>query len=302
MGTMGRSDRHRVSGQLIVGIGILVVAFLFYHYFFISPIITQINGLETPEKLPYSLFASLMTAIAMLYGLFGFAFSVLTFVGLQKIRNIESIETELREQSNLLEAQVLYDMGKYDESWERLQELPNKTWEICLRKGLVRNETNDTNDALYFYGLALKFKNHDKNCDTGEVLINMGRTFIRKKLYPEAIASLKEAIHHKPNAGRAYLFKAYAEKRIPNVSMALETVIQGIQVDSAHAPLYFNKACYCALLGKKAEAIEALKKAMDFNQDRYRMKALIDPDLSGISNMPEFREMVLCHAMREKPC
>lgn len=75
-----------------------------------------------------------------------------------------------------------------------------------------------------------------------------------------------------------------------NYVKSLELFHYAVEKDGSYHIGWFNIACANSLLGRNADAIAALKKAMKINRD-WVEKNKGDSDLKGIRNLPEFREL-----------
>lgn len=87
-----------------------------------------------------------------------------------------------------------------------------------------------------------------------------------------------------------YLSQLYRQQQ--RFTEALNATNQALKLDSKFAMAYFERACSLAQLGRKREAMAALKQVMALNPE-----ALFDPDepdLQPLANLPEFK------ALREK--
>ena len=282
--------RHWVATLLIP----LVLLFI-YHLIYIKPIWEGIAQTVPLEKLPSSVFGSLITVVGSLYALFGVAIAILTYFGLREISDLKETRSQLEKKFILLEAELLYDRKKYDEAWENLLKLPDDNWEVCLYKGLVKYQFGDTNDALRYYSHALTLK----ECDLAVVYYSRGLVYSKLKEYALAVKDYDKAIEIKNNYALPYVGKSYAIRRLLGVEEALKIVELGIKVDPSCAKLFYNKACYLSLLNNGKDAMESLKKALELNPE-LRINALTDPDFKNIINMEEYRNVVACLPFREK--
>ena len=66
-----------------------------------------------------------------------------------------------------------------------------------------------------------------------------------------------------------------------------------------YAPAFYNKACMESLVGFTWEALQSLKKALELDPN-YLHKALRDPDLEQVRQLPEFEEIITASRSQEK--
>lgn len=299
----------RTTTGYVIFSGIVIFILLFaYHLIYVRPVWEWLRATyDFSEKLPYTLYTNLITAVGSLYGLFALALTILTFFGVKKLGNLEELQDDLRKKLFLVEAELLYEREKNDEAWEMIQQIPDDDWEVCLYKGLIKFRFNDTNDALAYYSKSFAFE----NCDKSEVYLNRGRIYIKlaesaknkdakDELYKLAIKDFEMTIGLKNHIGAAYNKKAYVERRLFDEKTALRTLETGIEIDKTCPELYYNKACYLSLSGKSKEAVEALDEAIRL-KPALRNDAIIDPDFQKIVHLKEFKKLILCLPLQEYP-
>lgn len=169
----------------------------------------------------------------------------------------------------------------------------------------------DPKQAAIYFNRAL-----DLRPDFAEAYYNLGLSLQRSGRYAEAAAAYEQAATLAPgqaavhaNLGTAYLamkrpFQAEKELRRAlelaphdkairlNLAIALwqeGSVADGragletlIAEDPVYAPAYYNLACLEASVGRKAEALAALRRAVEL-EERYRETARQDPDLASLA-------------------
>ena len=103
-----------------------------------------------------------------------------------------------------------------------------------------------------------------------------------------AIKSVQRAIAIEADADLyEYLSELYrAERRFPE---ALGAAGQAIKLDPAAADAYFERACALAQLGRKREALVALKKIIEL--DPQMLFNPEEPDLQPLAALPEFKAL-----------
>jgi tetratricopeptide (TPR) repeat protein len=283
-------------GQTLLILFIFWFSLIIYHLIYVNPIWEWITQAKSYEKMPFSIFGSLITSIGSLYALFGISVTVLSYFGLKEISTLKEVKKNLEERFVLIEAELLYDRQKYDKAWENLLSLPDSNWEVCLYKGLIRNEFGDTNDALNYFSKALNLQGCEKAeiyTNIGDVYSDLGDIYSNKKQYEIAIENYDKAIEAKKNFAIPFAGKSYAARRLYNVEEALKISDMGIQIDPSYGKNYYNKACYLSLLNRGDEAIEPLKKSIQLNPE-LRTYALTEPDFYNIIESKGYKEAVLC--------
>jgi len=112
----------------------------------------------------------------------------------------------------------------------------------------------------------------------------------------DAIKSMQRAIAIEPySSSYEYLSSLYRSQR--RFTEALNAANQAIKLDEDSADAHFERACSLAQLGRKREALAALKQMLELDP-----KAVFDPDESDLQPlvaMPEFK--ALKEKMKEAP-
>ena len=186
---------------------------------------------------------------------------------------------------NLTTAKIFFTQEQYEESWEHLISLPDEySYEVPLYRGLTLLKRKDYSDAITEFEKALKFPDVDK----ARVHFNIAVCFFQNGVFDKAISECDLAINLRRNYWRAYNIKALCLRRIGKIDEALKVLDQII--DKKFDVAFYNKACYYSLLGKKAQAIDNLKRAIELNT-KNKDDALKDPDFSNIAKTPEFEKL-----------
>jgi tetratricopeptide (TPR) repeat protein len=89
--------------------------------------------------------------------------------------------------------------------------------------------------------------------------------------------------------GTAEGFQAYQEGDYPR---ALELFQAGEAEFPDSAGRLYNVACMCALLGRRDEALENLRRALELDGATFGPAALKDSDFDSLKDDPEFLELV----------
>ena len=86
----------------------------------------------------------------------------------------------------------------------------------------------------------------------------------------------------------APLFPMYGAGRYEEVADALRTTVEA---HPEYGLLFFNLACCESLTGKRTEALEHLRRAIELSEE-FRDNARTDEDLDAIRDEPGFRDLV----------
>jgi transglutaminase-like putative cysteine protease/tetratricopeptide (TPR) repeat protein len=148
------------------------------------------------------------------------------------------------------------------------------------------DEGFDPDYAKALEPLLLAFPKELDGSVTGLVLL-AGVQESRNKI-GDAIKSMQRAIAIEPYASSyEYLSSLYRSQR--RFTEALGAANQAVKLDEDSADAHFERACSLAQLGRKREALAALKRMLEIDPE-----AVFDPDepdLQTLAAMPEFKAM-----------
>ena len=65
-----------------------------------------------------------------------------------------------------------------------------------------------------------------------------------------------------------------------------------IRLDNEDADGYYHRACALARLGRRVDAMTALKRAIELN-DEYEDSLSDEEDLKSLATLPEFKKLLL---------
>ncbi len=106
--------------------------------------------------------------------------------------------------------------------------------------------------------------------------------------FAEAVKSTQRAIAIEAEAEDYYrLSRLYRQQR--RFTEALNAANQGLKLDESELYLHFERACSLAQLGRKREALAALKQLAEDNETPFFNAD--EPDLQPLATMPEFKAM-----------
>jgi tetratricopeptide (TPR) repeat protein len=82
-----------------------------------------------------------------------------------------------------------------------------------------------------------------------------------------------------------------AHRKLRNYRAALASAERAIKLDAEDGGAHYNRACALARLGRRAEAITALQRAIELDE-YYGLDLEEEEDLKPLSSMPEFKKLV----------
>ena len=148
------------------------------------------------------------------------------------------------------------------------------------------DEGHDPSYAKALEPLLLAFPKELQGSVTGLILL-AGAQEAQNKI-GDAIKSMQRAIAVEPYANSyEYLSSLYRSQR--RFTEALGAANQAVKLDEDSADAHFERACSLAQLGRKREALAALKRMLEIDPE-----AVFDPDetdLQPLAATPEFKAM-----------
>ncbi|MBO0720218.1 MAG: hypothetical protein J2P41_05315 [Blastocatellia bacterium] len=149
---------------------------------------------------------------------------------------------------------------------------------------LLDDEGFDPDYAMTLEGLLLAFPKELEGSKSGMVLLANAREAQNKM--GEAIKAMQSAVALGGDADDyEYLSELYRQQQ--RFTEALNAANQAFKLDDKSASVQFERACSLAQLGRKREALAALKQMMVLDPE-----IIFDPeesDLQPLANMPEFK-------------
>ena len=117
------------------------------------------------------------------------------------------------------------------------------------------------------------------------------RALVRLGRYDEALADLGELRQIAPVHEWIDLTEAWCRKRTGDLRGAVRAIEQLLARDHRHATAHFNLACYLALAGETARAIDELTLACGLDE-ACRDFARDEPDFDTLRKEPSFRALL----------
>ncbi len=149
--------------------------------------------------------------------------------------------------------------------------------------GLYDEEGFDPDYAKELEELLIEFQPKVESSKSGLVLLAHAQEAQNKTV--EAVKSMRRAVAiDAKSEDLQYLSHLYRQLR--RYTEALNGANQALKLDPQLAMAHYERACSLAQLGRKREALAALKLMMAL--DRDSLFDLNEPDLQPLSNMPEF--------------
>src|SRR5277367_2742425 len=118
----------------------------------------------------------------------------------------------------------------------------------------------------------------------------LGKLEMRRNIMQRAIGALENHLKQVPEDARARILVAVDYAELDRVDDAIKELNLAITLRANEASILYNAACTFALLKRKREAMETLKKAWDAGF-RDSVWARRDPDLAMLQDEPEFEKL-----------
>jgi tetratricopeptide (TPR) repeat protein len=107
----------------------------------------------------------------------------------------------------------------------------------------------------------------------------------------DALPLLKRAVQLAPRHGGAHDAMALAYRTLANWQAALVEADAAIKINAEDGTAHFHRACALAQLGRKTQAIAALKRAIEIDSEVADLLEDTD-DLKPLAQMPEFKKLI----------
>lgn len=193
-------------------------------------------------------------------------------------------------------ALILYAQGKYEEAIN------------CARRAIDRKA--DCEGAYYALGRAcfqadrldeaaeaadraIKASGDDYNVHIPymNALERLGQHEAAARIRQEWIGKLERQLESVPEDVRARILLAGAYAHIGNAESSVQELKRAVALRPDDPNVLYNAACTFAILLKKAEALEHLRKAWEAGYVNLQWAAR-DPDLACLHDDPEFRRLI----------
>ena len=124
-----------------------------------------------------------------------------------------------------------------------------------------------------------------------DALITLAQIRVDRGSSREALPLLKHAVELAPKNGGAHDTMALAYRTLANWQAALGEADAAIRIDAEDSTAHYHRACALARLGRKTQAIAALKRAMEID-DELVDSVEDEEDLKPLAQMPEFKKLI----------
>jgi tetratricopeptide (TPR) repeat protein len=108
----------------------------------------------------------------------------------------------------------------------------------------------------------------------------------------DALTLLARCAELEPENAEVWCATATARRALRDWNGTLAAADKALELQEADAEAHYNRACALARLGKRPEAIAALKRAIEIS-DTYRTNIRSEPDFRALVAMPEFKALVV---------
>lgn len=185
-------------------------------------------------------------------------------------------------------ADILYEIGKTDEAIAQMGVYISRAPEYFggyYRRGFFKDNTQDYDGAIEDYSMAIALVP-----DYAYSYLGRADMYLEKGEKELAMADYQKVVEldtvPNSNSCAPYAFLALTQKE-----EAIAFMDKMIESDIENAGNYYDKACLYTLMGRKEEALEALKVSFEKGYRRFN-HINKDDDLDGIRDMPEFQRLI----------
>jgi tetratricopeptide (TPR) repeat protein len=184
-------------------------------------------------------------------------------------------------------AEFLVSLKRYDEAMKFIDE------------GMKYAGANEDLFADLFWSLAatpeiaegLAASQPQRMAKNAKANVNLAYLLIWKERAGEALPLLKKAIDLDAKNAEARIAMSDAHRQLKNWAAVLTATAEAIKLNAKSAEAYYNRACALARLNRKTEAIQALQKAIDLDEELLYDIA-DDEDLKSLAPMPAFKKLL----------
>jgi tetratricopeptide (TPR) repeat protein len=134
----------------------------------------------------------------------------------------------------------------------------------------------------------------DEYEDSWQLWAELGHILSRKQDFEGAAEAFLTATNLEPDEFWTWLYLGHAKRDLGDYEAAIDAIENALRVEIGYTEFYlayYNLACYSALLGRKEEAMDYLKTALE-NDESLREWAREDSDLDSLRDDPGFEFLV----------
>jgi tetratricopeptide (TPR) repeat protein len=144
--------------------------------------------------------------------------------------------------------------------------------------------------ALHAEGLAKTAP--ERLADNFQANLNLAAVRIKNGRPSEALALAKRAAELDPDSGDPHSTMAHAYRKLRHWRVALRSATEAIKRNSEDAEAHLHRACALAQLRRPAEAILALRKVVELDEDYFAEDFENEPDLKVLARLPAFKKLI----------
>jgi tetratricopeptide (TPR) repeat protein len=184
-------------------------------------------------------------------------------------------------------AEFLVSLKRYDEAMKFIDE------------GTKYAGTGEDLFADLFWGLTdaletaegLAASRPERMAKNADANVNLAYLLIWEERARDALPFLKKAVDIDAKNAEAQIALSDAHRQLKNWTAVLTATAVAIRLDADSAEAYYNRACALARLNRKAEAIQALQKAIELDEELL-YDITEEEDLKLLAPMPAFKKLL----------
>ena len=185
-------------------------------------------------------------------------------------------------------ADLLYEIGKTDEAIAQMGVYISRVPEYFggyYRRGFFKDNTQAYDGAIEDYSMAIALVP-----DFAHSYLGRADMYLEKGEKELAMADYQKVVEL-DTVPNSYSCAPYAFFQLGREEEAVAFMDKIIEKDNENAENYYNKTCLYTLMGRKEEAIEALR--ISFEKGFRRFSHIDkDNDLDGLRDLPEFQHLI----------
>jgi len=198
-------------------------------------------------------------------------------------------------ETHISQAWVLYAAGLYDEAVrmvkkaiERKHDCDGGYYLLC-RSLFAAGRYQEVVDVAEV-GIGASGEDYNVYVPIINSLGALGRTEHKRKMVERRVAALENHLKQVPEDARARIMLGADYAEVGREQDAMRELNLAITLRANEASILYNVACVYCLLKKKAEALDALRKAWEAGS-KDAVWARRDPDLAILHGDPEFERL-----------
>ena len=185
-------------------------------------------------------------------------------------------------------AKWLVKAGRIDEALGVIDEgakQPGATGDL-LATLISRSTFTEDGDAE-----AIAAAHPERIAASAEANLNLASIRARSNQPARALPLLKRALELKKDYGEAYNVMAQVHRKLKNWTAALASANSAIAINAKDGDAHYHRACALARLGRPAEAMTSLKRAIQLDED-FADGLEEEEDLKPLARLAAFKELI----------